>query len=90
MKYAVIYLIMINLITFCLYGKDKNAAIGQRRRIPNRTLIGFAAIGGSIGALAGMYTFRHKTNTKLYKITIPLLLIIQVIAVILLIIRLGN
>ena len=80
MKYAVIYLIAINLITFCLYGKDKNAAIAQRRRIPNRTLIGFAAIGGSVGALAGMYTFRHKTKTKLYTITVPLLLIIQVIA----------
>ena len=90
MKYAVIYLIAVNIITFCLYGLDKHAAIKQKTRTPNRVLIGFAALGGSIGALAGMYTFRHKTRTKLYTITVPLLLIMQIITVILIIYPFGN
>ena len=84
MKYAVAYIVIVNIVAFCLYGIDKNAAIRQKQRIPNRVLLLLAVFGGSLGALAGMYTFRHKTKKWYYTITVPLLLMIQIAAVILL------
>ncbi len=90
MIFSAIYLFAINLITFILYGYDKHAAIDQKWRIPNRVLIGLAAFGGTIGALVGMYTFRHKTKTKIYTVTVPLFLIIQIVAVILMLSACGT
>lgn len=81
---AGIYLALINILTFFVYGLDKSAAVKQKQRIPNRVLLGMAAIGGSAGALAGMYTFRHKTQKKYYTITVPLLLILQIAAAVML------
>ena len=81
---AGIYLALINILTFIVYGLDKSAAVKQKQRIPNRVLLGLAAIGGSAGALAGMYTFRHKTQKKYYTITVPLLLILQIAAAVML------
>ena len=80
MKLAVIYLVMINIAAFCMYGIDKSAAIKQKQRIPNRVLLLTAAFGGSLGALAGMYTFRHKTKKWYYTVTVPAMLIIQIAA----------
>ena len=77
---AAVYIALINILTFIVYGLDKSAAVKQKQRIPNRVLLGLAAIGGSAGALAGMYTFRHKTQKKYYTITVPLLLILQIAA----------
>lgn len=85
MKYAVAYIVIVNIVAFCLYGIDKNAAIRQKQRIPNRVLLLMAVIGGSLGALAGMYTFRHKTQKWYYTVTVPLLLVIQIAAVVLVI-----
>ena len=81
---AVVYIALINILTFFVYGLDKSAAVKQKQRIPNRVLLGLAAIGGSAGALAGMYTFRHKTQKKYYTITVPLLLILQIAAAVML------
>ena len=81
---AAVYIALINILTFFVYGLDKSAAVKQKQRIPNRVLLGLAAIGGSAGALAGMYTFRHKTQKKYYTITVPLLLILQIAAAVLL------
>lgn len=81
---AGIYLALINILTFIVYGLDKSAAVKQKQRIPNRVLLGLAAIGGSAGALAGMYTFRHKTQKKYYTVTMPLLLILQIAAAVML------
>ena len=81
---AAVYLAFINILTFIMYGLDKSAAVKQKQRIPNRVLLGLAAIGGSAGALAGMYTFRHKTQKKYYTITVPLLLILQLAAAVML------
>ena len=80
MKYLVAYIVIVNIIAFCLYGIDKSAAIKQKQRIPNRVLLLIAAFGGSLGALAGMYTFRHKTKKWYYTVTVPALLIIQIAA----------
>ena len=83
MKYAVAYIVIVNIAAFCLYGIDKSAAIKQKQRIPNRVLLLIAAFGGSIGALAGMYTFRHKTKKWYYTFTVPVMLILQIAAVVL-------
>ena len=77
MKILLIYLFAINLIAFVAYGMDKWRAKKNKWRIPERTLILLAVIGGSIGALAGMYVFRHKTQHMKFKIGVPLILGIQ-------------
>lgn len=87
---AAVYIALINILTFFVYGLDKSAAVKQKQRIPNRVLLGLAAIGGSAGALAGMYTFRHKTQKKYYTITVPLLLILQIAASIMLLSGCGS
>lgn len=87
---AAIYIALINILTFFVYGLDKSAAVKQKQRIPNRVLLGLAAIGGSAGALAGMYTFRHKTQKKYYTITVPLLLILQIAAAVMLLSGCGS
>ena len=79
MKYLIHYLIFINILNFILFGFDKYKAKKKKERIRNTTLLGLSILGGSIGALIGMYIFRHKTKTWYYKYTIPIMLIIQII-----------
>lgn len=79
-----IYILLVNIIALGLYGYDKYCAKTHRWRVPEKTLLTSAIIGGSVGAYIGMLTFRHKTNHKVFRITIPLTLFIQ--AIILLII----
>ena len=74
-----IYLILVNAVAFLLMLIDKQKAKKKKWRIPEATLIGSAAIGGSIGALAGMYTFRHKTKHPKFTVGIPVILILQLI-----------
>ena len=78
MKSVVIYLLTVNLITFLLYGNDKSRARRRAWRIPEKTLLGAAVIGGSIGALLGMSVFHHKTRKPAFYIGVPLILIIQI------------
>ena len=81
------FLVIINVVTFCLFGIDKSAAVKEKWRIPNLVLLGLAAFGGSIGAWAGMYTFRHKTQKWYYTITVPVMLLLQITLIVLLINR---
>ena len=74
-----IYLILVNAIAFLLMLIDKQKAKKKKWRIPEATLMGSAAIGGSIGALAGMYTFRHKTKHPKFTIGVPVILVLQLI-----------
>ena len=90
MKYAVAYIVIVNMLAFCMYGIDKSAAIKQKQRIPNRVLLLMAIIGGSLGALAGMYTFRHKTKKWYYTITVPVLLMIQIVGAVMLLSSCGG
>jgi uncharacterized membrane protein YsdA (DUF1294 family) len=78
-----IYLILVNAVAFFLMLADKQKAKKKKWRIPEATLIGSAIIGGSIGALAGMYTFRHKTKHPKFTVGIPVILVLQVAAAIL-------
>lgn len=58
----IIYFIIINAAAFIIFGIDKRRAVKNRWRIAESTLFLLALIGGSIGALAGMYVFHHKTK----------------------------
>ena len=70
-----IYLLIVNLISLLLMGIDNRRAIRNRQRIPELRLFLFAAIGGAIGALIGMYAFRHKTKHRSFVIGIPAILL---------------
>ena len=74
-----IYLVIINLIAFLLMAMDKSRARKHQWRIPEKTLFLSAILGGSIGAIAGMYTFRHKTRHWYFVIGMPAILILQVV-----------
>ncbi len=78
-KYILAYLCAVNLLAFALYGIDKRKAIKHRYRISERTLLGAAAVGGSVGALLGMYLFRHKTKHFRFVIGVPLMIAVQAI-----------
>ena len=71
------YLVLINIVSFLLYGWDKCCAQHQWRRISEMTLLFAAAIGGSLGALAGMKIFHHKTLHLKFRLGVPLLLLAQ-------------
>jgi len=73
-----IYFVIINIITFCLYGIDKRKARKGKWRISEMTLLLSAFLGGSLGALSGMYIFHHKTKHWKFKLFVPLFLIINI------------
>lgn len=77
----IIYLTIINVIAFALMGFDKQRAKRKLWRIPEKTLFLSAILGGSIGAILGMYTFRHKTKHATFVYGMPVILIIQIIMV---------
>ena len=77
MRSLFIYLLVINLTAFAAYGLDKKKAEKDRWRIPEATLVMLAVLGGSIGALAGMLAFHHKTKKPKFVIGIPLILLLQ-------------
>ena len=79
---VLLYLIIVNAAAFLLMLADKLKAKRGAWRIPEATLMGIAAIGGSVGALAGMYLFRHKTKHIKFTLGIPLILIGQIALVI--------
>ena len=81
MKLFQIYLLLINALAFLLMLIDKYKAKKNLWRIRESTLLIIAAIGGSIGALAGMYTFRHKTKHLKFTLGIPVILVLQIVAV---------
>lgn len=78
-KYFIIYLIIINLIAFLSMYIDKKKARYGKWRIPEQTLFILALIGGSIGSIAGMYIFRHKTKKLRFSIGFPIILILQIV-----------
>ena len=78
------WLLLINLVTFLVFGLDKWKAKRKVkresvRRVPERTLFLLAAIGGSVGALLGMKVFHHKTLHRSFRIGVPVILILQIL-----------
>lgn len=79
MKWFMYYLLIVNLVTWILYGVDKRKAIKGAWRIPEKTLILSAVIGGSVGALAGMMMFRHKIRKVKFMVGVPVIFVVQCI-----------
>ena len=75
----IIYLIVINLIGFYMMWSDKRRAKWGKWRIPEQTLFIVTALGGGIGTIVGMYTFRHKTKKMKFTIGLPTILILEII-----------
>lgn len=75
----IIYLIFISTISLFLFGTDKHRAIEGRWRIPEVILLSTAALGGSIGAIIGMYAFHHKLRKSKFSFGLPIILISQLI-----------
>ena len=73
-----IYYICVNIIAFILYGLDKKYSREGRWRIPVKTLLGIAMIGGAVGAWIGMQTFRHKTKHMSFRMLVPLFAVVHV------------
>lgn len=82
MKYILFYLLLVNAASFLLMLVDKFKAKRNLWRIPESTLLLTAVIGGSAGALLGMYAVRHKTRHKTFTIGIPAILAAQILAAI--------
>ncbi|MBO6088725.1 MAG: DUF1294 domain-containing protein [Lachnospiraceae bacterium] len=76
-----IYLAAVNLFGLIIMGVDKSRAKRRKWRIPEATLFLVAIIGGSIGSIAGMYLFRHKTKHWYFVVGMPVILVLQLIAV---------
>lgn len=79
-----IWLIIINLVAFLIFGLDKWKAKRKEkketvRRVPEKTLLLLSALGGSVGALLAMRVFHHKTLHRAFKFGVPLILILQIV-----------
>ncbi|MEA3441587.1 MAG: DUF1294 domain-containing protein [Chloroflexota bacterium] len=83
MQILLIWLAIINLTTFLVYGYDKYRAATGGWRVSERTLLLLAIIGGSVGALIGMHLFRHKTAKASFQWRFWSILAVQVILIIL-------
>lgn len=79
MIYFIIYLIIVNIVAFLAMFIDKRKAKYGKWRIKEHTLFILALIGGSIGAIIGMYTFRHKIKKARFFIGFPVILIVEIL-----------
>ena len=87
MHVLIYYFFGINLLTFFVYGIDKWKAKRDKWRVPEATLLMLAALGGSVGALLGMFVFHHKTKHKKFLIGVPLILLAQLALAYLLLVK---
>lgn len=87
MKYILIYLLFINIIGFLAMGIDKFKAQKGWWRIPEATLMTLCLLGGGVGTIAGLYTFRHKTKKMKFTIGMPTILIVEIITIIYIVVK---
>ncbi len=85
-----VYLLFINVVTFIAFGVDKRKAKHNKWRIAEKTLLGLAAIGGSVGALLAMRMFHHKTKHKKFYIGVPVIILLQIVFVIWILAKLSQ
>ena len=79
---SAVYLLVVNIAAFAVYGWDKLCAKRGMWRVPEKILLLLAILGGSVGAMAGMAIFRHKTLHLKFRYGVPLILILQLVGVI--------
>ena len=79
MVFYLIYLLLINALSFLLMLADKRRAVKNKWRIPEKVLFSAALFGGSLGTIAGMYLFRHKTRKTSFTVGVPVILALQIL-----------
>ena len=79
LKNIINYLLVINALGFLAMGFDKWKAKRGRWRIPENSLFMFTILGGGIGTIAGIYTFRHKTKKLKFTVGMPAILILEIL-----------
>lgn len=79
MDFVLCYLLIINALGFLLMHIDKQKAIKNQWRIPEKVLLGTALFGGSIGCIAGMKLFHHKTKHIAFWLGLPVILCLQIV-----------
>lgn len=72
------YLLAVNIWGFCLMGSDKRRAKNGGWRVRERSFFLAALLGGSLGAILGMFGFRHKTRHWYFKLGLPAILLLQI------------
>ena len=77
-RILIVYLLLANVIAFAMYGIDKRKAMKDQWRIPEKTLLLAALIGGSFGAFVGMQVFHHKTKHWKFILGVPACMILHV------------
>lgn len=87
LKNIIIYLLIINIIGFIIMYIDKQKAKKHKWRIPEKTLLYITLLGGGIGTISGMYTFRHKTQKYGFVIGFPTITIVEIIFIVYYIIK---
>ena len=78
MELWITYMVLVNVVTFFLYGFDKWQARKGQWRVSETTLLGFAILGGSAGAYVGMHLFHHKTKKVKFYLGLPVIILLQV------------
>lgn len=81
-KNIIIYFLIINLIGFLAMYIDKQKAKKGKWRIPEKTLFIITGLGGGIGTITGMYTFRHKTQKIAFVVGFPVITILEILTII--------
>ena len=76
--YAILYYVIINIIAFILFYVDKRKAEQSKRRIPERSLLFYSFLGGSIGSYLGMRIWHHKTRKPKFRIFVPVWLVLHI------------
>lgn len=76
--FLILYFVILNVLSFVVMGVDKKKAVKHLFRIPESTLFILALIGGCIGSILGMYTFRHKTKHWYFVYGMPAILFLQI------------
>lgn len=79
LSWEVVALLLLNALTFALYGLDKCRARRRLRRISERTLLLLAFVGGAVGAYLGMRLFRHKTLHARFRYGVPACIILHMV-----------
>lgn len=77
MKWILIYLVIINILSFAAMGIDKRRAVKNKWRIPEKTLFLFVLLGGGVGGTAGMYMFHHKTKHWYFALGFPFITVLE-------------
>lgn len=81
------YLIIINILSFILFGYDKYLAEHHKWRIAEKNLLLVSAVGGSFGAYTAMHIFRHKTKHSKFTLSVPIFALVHAAIIIFLLYR---